>query len=207
MPPPADRWHDEAMLLDGLLDVAAGSDWTYLAVFGSAVLDAGIPIVPSETTLVTAAALAASGKLQLWLIVLAAAAGAFIGDNLVYLVGHTIGPRLHRSERLRPKLGWAEKQLDERGATIILVSRFIPGGRTAIMLGSGALGLRWRRFVLYDATASVLWAFYGASIGYVGGSAFEDDPLVGVGLALGLALTLALLVEAWRRRPRARTGS
>jgi membrane-associated protein len=195
------------VFLDGLLDTAAGSDWTYLAVFTSAVLDAGLPVVPSETTLVAAAALAASGRLELWLIVLAAAAGAFIGDNVVYLIGRTIGPRLHRSERLRDKLAWAEKQLDERGGTIVLVSRFIPGGRTATMLGAGALGMRWRRFALYDGAASILWACYGGSIGYLGGSAFEDQPLLGVGVALGLALTLALLVEGWRRRPRARPSN
>jgi membrane-associated protein len=187
------------VFLDSWLDVASGSSWTYVAVFASAVLDAGVPIVPSETTLVTASALAASGQLQLWLILVAAASGAFIGDNIMYLIGRKLGPRLHRSGRFKDKLAWAEKQLDERGGTIVLVSRFIPGGRTAVMLGSGALGMPWRRFALYDGTASILWACYGGSIGYIGGSAFEDDPLIGVGLALGLALALAVLVEAWRR--------
>jgi membrane-associated protein len=205
--PPADVVLARDRVLDGFLDVAGGSSWTYVVVFVSAILDAGVPIVPSETTLVTASALAASGRLELWLIVVAAAAGAFIGDNIMYLIGRSLGPRLHRSGRFKDKLQWAERQLDERGATIVLVARFIPGGRTATMLGAGALGMPWRRFALYDGTASILWACYGGSIGFIGGSAFEDDPLIGVGLALGLALTLALLIEAWRRRPWAASGA
>jgi membrane protein DedA with SNARE-associated domain len=63
----------------------------------------------------------------------------------------------------------------------------------------------WRRFAVYDATAAVLWAAYGGGLGYAGGTAFEHEPLKGVALAFGLALAMAALFEAWRRRPRPRT--
>ena len=90
------------MILDSWLDVAAGSSWTYAAVFASAVLDAGIPIVPSETTLVTASALAASGELQLWLILIAAATTSIRGENTRSAVPapSKSKPRFHQGMRL-----------------------------------------------------------------------------------------------------------
>src|SRR3954447_26244318 len=72
------------VVLDALTDVAANSPWTYAAVLTVALLDAIIPAVPSETTLIAPAALAGTGRLDLWLVLAAAAAGAFLGDNAVY---------------------------------------------------------------------------------------------------------------------------
>ena len=56
----------------------------------------------------------------------------------------------------------------------------------------------WRRFIVYDVIAGVIWATYAALLGYFGGKTFEDHPLWGVALALGIALTLGLAVEAIR---------
>lgn len=66
---------------DSLVDLASGSPWTYAVVLGFAALDAIAPLVPSETIVVAAAALAASGRLSLALVLAAAAAGAVAGDN------------------------------------------------------------------------------------------------------------------------------
>jgi membrane-associated protein len=56
----------------------------------------------------------------------------------------------------------------------------------------------WRRFIVYDVLAGVLWATYAALLGYFGGKTFEDNPVWGVALALTIALTLGLLVELVR---------
>jgi membrane protein DedA with SNARE-associated domain len=55
-----------------------------------------------------------------------------------------------------------------------------------------------RSFTLYDAPAAILWGTYSALIGYVGGSAFEEDPLKGLLLGLGIALAITVLIEASR---------
>jgi membrane protein DedA with SNARE-associated domain len=57
----------------------------------------------------------------------------------------------------------------------------------------------WRRFLVYDVAAVSVWATYGGLIGYVGGSAFEDEAWKGLALALGLAFVLTLVVESSRR--------
>jgi membrane protein DedA with SNARE-associated domain len=187
-------------MLESLTELASSSPWTYAVVFAVAALDAVLPVVPSETILVAAAALAARGKLELPAVVALAAAGALLGDNVAYWLGRRLGPRVR--ERLtgaaaRRRLAWAHDQLARRGASVILVARFVPGGRTAATLTAGMVGLPWRRFLVYDLAAAALWASYGGAIGFFGGSALEDWQ--GLALALGIAFVLALAVEQVRR--------
>jgi membrane protein DedA with SNARE-associated domain len=190
-------------VLDSLVDLASGSAWTYAVVFAFATLDAIAPVVPSETLVVAAAALAASGRLHLAAVLLVAAAGAFLGDNTAYLIGRVASDRVVRwfsaTPERRRRLAAADGQLARRGGTIIVVSRFVPGGRTATMLTAGVVRMRWPRFALLDLAATTIWALYGGLIGFFGGRSFEDEPLVGVALALGLATLLGLLIEAGRR--------
>ena len=88
--------------------------------------------------------------------------------------------------------------LDERGAYIIIIARFVPGGRTAVTFSAGYVTtFPWRRFIVYDVIAGVVWATYAALLGYFGGKTFEDNPLLGVLLALGIAS-----VAGFRRRGR-----
>lgn len=187
--------------VNALADLASASPWTYAVVFAFAALDSLVLIVPSETVLVAAAALAASAELSLFGVIGAAAAGAVLGDTGAYGAGRSLGPRLRRvtGGKLRERLDWAERQLDERGSTVIVVSRFIPGGRTATMITAGAVTMPWRRFLGFVAAAGAIWACYGGLIGYLGGSAFEDQTWAGLALALGIALILALVLESARR--------
>ena len=188
--------------------VADASGWAYAVVLLLAVLDALVPIVPSETAVITAGVVAASGDLHLGLVIAAAAAGAFLGDNLAYLVGHRFGGRVaerfFRSEKARRRMDWTEKQLEARGGEMIVVARFIPGGRTAVTLSAGTLGYPWRRFALFDALAAVSWAFYASLLGYFGGRAFEDWK--GLLLALVTGFALAGLVEGVRWLRKRRSG-
>jgi membrane protein DedA with SNARE-associated domain len=54
---------------------------------------------------------------------------------------------------------------------VIIVCRFIPGGRTAVTLTCGLLGYERRRFVIATAVAAVIWALYAFFIGRLGGKA------------------------------------
>jgi membrane protein DedA with SNARE-associated domain len=190
-------------VFESLVDLASGSAWTYVLVFGLATLDVLAPILPSESLVVAAGARSASGRLNVAVVGATAAAGALLGDNIAFLCGRLLDTRLRRwleaTPRRRERLEWAEHQLDRRGGTIIVGSRFIPGGRTATMIAAGLLEMPWRRFVAFDLAAAVIWALYGTSIGYFGGTAFEDEPVVGVGLALALAVVAGAAIEGGRR--------
>jgi membrane-associated protein len=188
---------------DQLADWVSGAWWSYLAIFAIAAIDAFFPVVPSETLVVIGGNLASSGDLNLLLVVLAGAAGAILGDNISYGIGTLVGERTvkrwFRSEKAQKRLEWAERTLDERGAYIIIIARFIPGGRTAVTFSAGYVHtLRWRRFIVYDVVAGLIWATYAALLGYFGGKTFEDHPFWGLALALGIALTAGLLVEVVR---------
>jgi membrane-associated protein len=194
---------DKATLFDHFTHlVAEASGWAYAIVFLLAFLDALVPIVPSETAVITAGVVAAGGDLTLLLVVPAAAAGAFLGDNSAYLIGRHFGSRaterFFSGEKARRRIEWAENQLRERGGELIAVGRFIPGGRTAVTLSAGTLRFRWRRFVLFDAAAALGWALYASLLGYFGGRAFQHAAWKGLLLALAIALVVAGGIELVR---------
>ena len=167
-------------------------------------LDAILPLLPSETAVITlGVATAGSTDPRIGLLVAFSAAGAFLGDNLCYLLGRRFGPRIERrffrGEKGARRLAWAERSLERYGMPLIVVCRFIPGGRTAVMLCCGIVRYNQRRFVVATAIAGVIWACYSFFIGRLGGQAFEDRPWAGLLLALGLAVGISLLIELARR--------
>jgi membrane protein DedA with SNARE-associated domain len=184
-----------------LVEGAMASYWLFPALFAFAAIDGFFPAVPSESLVVTAGVFAAAdGTPNLALIIVAAALGAFVGDHVSYLLGRTAGERLRR--RRSPKQAavfrWAEQTLEQRGGTLIIVCRYIPGARTAVTLTAGAARYPLRQFSTFDGVAAVSWGVYSALVGFVGGAAFEDEPLKGVVLGLGLAISVALTVELLR---------
>jgi membrane-associated protein len=190
--------------LDWFVEAISGSPWTYGVLFAVAALDAIFPIVPSETAVITGGVVAAAGDLQIVFVILVAAAGAFAGDNATYAIGRFLGhgaaERIARGERGKRSLAWARRTLGERGALLIVVSRFIPGGRIATMLTAGLVDYPWKqRFLPADAAAALLWAVYSALVGYLGGKTFEEEPWKALVLAFGIAFGVAILVEGVRR--------
>lgn len=191
-------------MLESLTELVSASPWTYALVLGFAAGDALFPFFPSETAAIAAGVLAGAGELSIAFVIAAAAAGAFIGDNSSYAVGRTAGRPLLRGDRVGRRLRWAERTLDERGGYLLVAARFVPGGRTATTLTAGATRMRWVRFLRFTALAAVLWASFAAGLGYLGGRAFEERPLLGLAAALALAAAVTVGVEAARRIPRAR---
>ena len=78
------------------IDDISSNWWFLIIVFAIALLDSVIPIVPSETTVIAGGVAAGAGNQQIGLVILAGAAGAFIGDNIAYSIGHQFGPRVRR---------------------------------------------------------------------------------------------------------------
>jgi membrane-associated protein len=183
---------------EGLLDLVAASPWAYAAILAAAALDAVFPLVPAEATVISAGVLAGIGDLSIALVIAAATAGALAGDNGAYSLGRTLGPRL--SKRIpRGRQAWAEEKLETRGGTIVLVARFIPGGRTATTVTAGLVRMSWRRFAGYSAMAAAIWATFAGLLGYVGGKRFEDDPHYAFAVAAGVAIGICAVLELGRR--------
>lgn len=179
-----------------LVEAAMSSPWVYLALFGLAALDAFFPLVPSESAVITAGVFAAHGEPVLGLVIGASALGAFVGDHVSYFAGRALGGRFR--ER-RAAYRWAERTLAARGGLILVVCRYVPGARTAVTLTAGAVRYPRGSFSAMDAIAASSWAVYAALIGYLGGTAFEDDPLKGLLLGFALAAAVTVVVEVARR--------
>ncbi|MQA08338.1 MAG: DedA family protein [Pseudonocardiaceae bacterium] len=191
--------HDTTTLLAGLLD----SPWLWAIVFVVSALDALLPFMPSEATVITVGVLVHPHWTWLTLLVVLAAAGAFAGDCLGYLIGRRAGPRvlewLRRSARGREAQLWANRQFASRGSLVIAVGRYLPGVRVSSMLTAGILRYPLRRFLPADAAGVLIWAVYAALIGYLGGATFAERPLYGLAVAFALALVLGALIELGRR--------
>ena len=180
------------------------SAFSYLVAVIFPALDAILPVVPSETAVIAlGVATAGSADPRIALLVACAAAGAFLGDNLSYLLGRRFGPVVERRFFSTPKgkatRAWAERSLKRFGIQLVIVCRFIPGGRTAVTLSCGLTGYPRRRFVIGTAVAAIIWALYAFWIGRLGGKAFEDKPWAGLLIAFGITIVLSAAIEAGRR--------
>lgn len=181
-----------------------GSILSYLIAVLLPAFDAIFPLLPSETAVIAlGVATAGSADPRIALLVACAAAGAFLGDNLSYVIGRRFGPAAQRRFFSTPKgkaaRAWAERSLERFGVQLIVVCRFIPAGRTAVTLTCGLTGYSRRRFVAGTAAAAVIWALYAFFIGRLGGKAFEDSPWAGFLIASGAAVVISALIEAVRR--------
>lgn len=189
--------------METLVDALSSSPWTYALVLAFAALDALVPVFPSEAAAIAAGVLAAAGDLNITLVVVAAASGAFVGDISSYLVGRTAGRAAVGRLMARPgglaRLAWAGRVLEQRGSSVIVVARFVPGGRTAATLTAGLTRMSARAFLLAAAVAAIIWASFASGLGYVGGRALEDEPWRAVVAAAIVAVLLLLGVEVARR--------
>jgi membrane-associated protein len=186
-----------------LTQAVSHSAITYPVIGFAAAADVLMPLVPSETIVITASVLAAQGELLIWVIVPVVALGAFVGDNLCYWLGRRIGDpiadRLFDGEKGQARLQWAEEALRRRGSILIGVGRFIPGGRTATTFAAGTLEMPYRQFLVADAVAASLWAFYVSMLGYFGGEAFNESLWLPLAASFGAAMMVGMGFEAWRR--------
>jgi membrane-associated protein len=176
-----------------LLTAVATPVWAYLALFGFLTIDAMIPVVPVQAIMITTGALTVYGNLNLALVIAIGALGMFAGDSIAYVLGRSTGNvgrnRLGRLRaRFAPKNEDAETKSGARkaaerftrglrrpGPLVLLLCRFVPGGRMAAGFHAGRSGYPIKLFALYDGAAAVSWAMYGGLVGHVGGTAITQS--------------------------------
>jgi membrane protein DedA with SNARE-associated domain len=115
-----------------------------------------------------------------------------------------------RTRRAAATIAWAQRSLERRGASLILIARYIPVGRVAVNITAGATGYPRRRFLPLAALAAVAWAVYSVAIGVLAGHWLGENPLLGVAVGVAIAVLLGLIVDrliALRRRRISRAAS
>jgi membrane protein DedA with SNARE-associated domain/rhodanese-related sulfurtransferase len=191
--------------------VALITEYGLLLVFLNVLLtQAGLPL-PAVPTLVVAGALAAGGQLPWWGVLLVALAGCLLGDFAWYAAGRRYGIGVMRTlcrVSLSPDscVRQSELRFQRWRAPVLLVAKFVPGLATVAPPLVGALGLSSRRFLLFDALGSLLWAGVAVALGYAFADgvehalvAFEQAGTWAVEL-LGALLVGYVLFKWWQRR-------
>src|SRR4051812_10459637 len=181
------------------MDELGALGWLFLVVAFGAI----VPVVPTGAAVSGAAALAFHDNPPVVVLVIAAgAAGAYVGDLVMYAMCRAGGEQLARRLRwLRDEehLASVKERLHRSQVPVLLVSRLIPGGRVPVLLAAAFLGVPWRTFVIANLPACVLWSVVYAGIGVAGGSIFPE-PWQGVVAAVVLILVLNYLLGWWNRR-------
>jgi len=175
----------------------------------------GLPL-PGES-LVIAASLyaAATGEMDIVLVVLAAAMGAIVGDNLGYLIGRSVGFRLLRRYGryilITPeRLHIGQRLFRKHGGKVVFFGRFVAILRTLAALLAGASRMPWWRFFLANASGGFVWAsVYGFGPWLLGDQfkKLQGPAAIGFGVAAVIGIVGSFVVVRWQERRLARSVS
>ncbi|MEU2612719.1 VTT domain-containing protein [Micromonospora sp. NPDC007271] len=162
-----------------LISDVASPAWVYLALLGLLAADAFVPVVPTQVVMITSGALTVYGGLSLPLTIVVGALGVFAGDLACYLLGRSTpnrpASRHTMPGRARRAAARVTRGLREPGPLVILLCRFVPGGRMAACFSAGRSRYPYRLFLLYESVAATGWAAYGSLVGHLGGRALTES--------------------------------
>jgi membrane protein DedA with SNARE-associated domain len=182
------------LLATSLVDDLLGR-FGYAAVFAFVGIESlGVPL-PGETMLISAALYAGhTHRLNIVVIIVLAAAGAVIGDNIGFGVGHWGGYRLllryGRYIRLHEgRVKLARYLYLRHGGKVVFFGRFVSVLRTYAAFLAGTARMPWARFLVFNATGGVVWA-----TGYGVGAYLAGDTLRKLSTPVNIALGAVALI-------------
>jgi membrane protein DedA with SNARE-associated domain len=185
----------------------------YAAVFVFVMVESlGIPF-PGETMVIAAAVYAGSTHhLTVWLIWLVASAGAIIGDNIGFAIGHWGGYALVRKYGRKVRLNEAKLKVgrlifDRHGGKVVFFGRFISILRTYAAFLAGTNQMRYLRFLAFNAAGGIVWsAVYAFGFYYLGAQLEKARGPVDYGLGAAAAVIVIAFI-VWIRRHEKRLES
>lgn len=195
--------------LDTALDalVSQYGVWVYAILFLVVFCETGLvvtPILPGDSLLFAAGAIAAGGRLNIVLLCVLLLIAAILGDATNYWIGKTLGtalsekfPRLVKREHIQR----TEQFYERYGGKTLIIARFMPIVRTFAPFVAGIGKMAYSRFATFNVVGGVLWVFLLVPFGYF----FADVPFVkkNMGLVVIAIIVLSILpavVEIIRAR-------
>jgi membrane protein DedA with SNARE-associated domain len=186
------------------------SQYGYLAVFLFVMIESlGVPF-PGETMVIAAALYAGTTHhLIVWLIWAVAAAGAIIGDNIGFGIGHWGGFRLLRRYGKKVRLDEAKLKVgrlvfDRHGPKVVFFGRFISILRTYAAFLAGTNRMHYWVFLTYNAAGGIVWsAIYVFGFYYLGNTLKHARGPVDYGLGAAAAV-IVVGFAIWTARNRKR---
>ncbi len=131
-------------------------DYGYAALFFLMLIEAYIPLFPTEIVIPLAGALAARGHMTLPGVIAAGTAGALTGATIWYVIARALGYR--RFKHLVTRYGWIttmsehevetlQRWFERRGGSFVFIARFVPGVRNLISIPAGLVAMPYARFL------------------------------------------------------------
>ena len=152
------------------------SNLNYVTIFFLMMLESTVVPVPSEFVVTPAAYHAASGQLDVWLVILFATLGADLGATINYVVALYVGrPVIYRFANSRwgkmcllnqEKVEKSERYFDRHGIVATLTGRLIPGIRHLISIPAGLARMNYWKFLLYTTIGAGAWHSILAALGW-----------------------------------------
>jgi membrane protein DedA with SNARE-associated domain len=213
------------MAVIGLTVVEQVVDWIqpvfvtagYYIIAGAVLAERSIFIglvVPGDLILALGGVYASKGKLSLVLVVIIGIVAASLGESAGYWIGRRYGmgviKRIPLVRRLEGPLEGAKAYFDRHGGRTVAIGRYATAAGAFIPFTAGVARMRYRRFLLFDIPAIVVWATGISIFGFVFGEnlAFIDKVLSRFGyIALGLVVVLFAGSFLWKRWRQRRSGS
>lgn len=139
--------------------------WTYALLFLIVFAETGLvvtPFLPGDSLLFAAGALAATGALDVGVLLAGLLVAAVVGDAVNYRVGAALGTRVFRDDARILKTAHLERTrvfYERYGGKTIVLARFVPIVRTFAPFVAGAARMSYPRFALYNVGGAFLWVF------------------------------------------------
>lgn len=173
------------------------------------------PLLPGDSLLFTAGALVAQDALHfpLWLLCGLLFLAAFTGDQVAYLIGNRVGPRLFRRPDSkifkRQYIDETYKYFDKYGGRTVILARFVPIVRTYAPVAAGVGKMRYRTFVSFNVVGALIWGVGITVLGYLlGNIAFVRHNIEVLAVLIVLVSVIPVGIELWRgRRAAQRSGA
>jgi membrane-associated protein len=200
--------------------VATYGVWVYALLFLIIFAETGLvvtPILPGDSLLFACGALAATGALDLKIILPLLFVAAVLGDAVNYSIGRYFGPKIfqaHDTKNLwhkllnRDHLDKAHAFFEKYGGMAIVSGRWVPIVRTFVPFVAGAGYMTYATFSVYNVTGAAIWIGGAVMAGYLFGNipiVRDNFTLVVLGIiAVSLLPMAAAAYQSWRERRAAR---
>jgi membrane-associated protein len=186
-------------------------NWTYGILFAVIFMETGLvvtPFLPGDSLIFAAGALAGAGALDVHRLIPLLVVAALTGDNLNYLIGRTIGPRVFRERSRFLKHEYLERTrdfYDKHGGKTLVLARFVPIVRTFAPFVAGIGRMRYLKFLGFSVAGATLWVGLFGLLGYFFGGLpiVKENFSVAVLVIIALSLT-PMIIELWKARREAR---
>jgi undecaprenyl-diphosphatase len=189
----------------GPLFATAGYAIVAVAVLAERSILVGL-IVPGDVIIALGGVYAARGDLNVVAVMAIAFVAAVCGESIGFWLGHRYGMRLVRRlpfvNRLEGKLEEVQGYFDRHGGKTVAIGRYATAAGAMIPFVAGMAKMRYRRFLLFDVPAVLLWAIGITLVGYVFGRNLDVVETVLSRFGWGiLALLVAFVVGriVWKR--------